>query len=378
MSLSMLRPVRGNWVMCLVLLFCFVCCASRKPAELLALKPSPVEYDPVQPEMWSLPNGLSVIFAPDSELPLVRGALYFRGGSLWEEPSQVGVVSAMGAQMRSGGAGQLSADELDQELEQLAAALDSSAGREFGSVEFSCLSSDVDRVFSLLSGAVLEPRFEPQRLELWRARTLASIERRKDTPFTPARIAFGQLVFGETPYGRVLSSAQVKRISRLDLLRAHRRLVRPDGAVLAVSGDISRAHLERLVAQHFKDWQPRFAKLPAPPEVTFTPRPGIYFIEMPFEQATIVMGHQGVERLSEDHAAIKVFNEIFGGGMLSSRLVSRIRVQLGLAYLAWGGILPGVVRGENSVVMQTKAASTGKAIAEGMAVLADMQARQVS
>ncbi|NLF24313.1 MAG: insulinase family protein [Deltaproteobacteria bacterium] len=371
----------SHWLLYLILIsliFGVSGCAPRKPSALLAHKPLPAEYEPTQPEVWSLPNGLSVIFTPDPELPLVRGTLYFRGGSLWEEPSQAGAISAMGAQMRDGGVGALSADELDRELEHLAAYLDSSVGGEYGSVEFSCLSSDIDRVFGLLSDTVLEPRFEPQRLELWRAKTLESIRRRKDTPYVPARIAFGQLLFDETPYGRVLSSEQVKRITRLDLLRAHRRMVRPDGAVLAVSGDISRAKLEHLVVQHLNDWQPRSVKLPAPPEVSFKPRPGIYFIEMPFEQATIIMGHQGVKRLSEDHIAIKVFNEIFSGSMLSARLISRIRVQLGLAYSAWGGIIPGVVRGENVVQLQTKAPSAGKAIEEGLMVLVDLQSQDVS
>ena len=368
-----------SWVLvCLVLSAGAAGCALWRGSDPLSQKAPAVEYQPVEPETWSLPNGLKVIFLQDPELPVVHGALYFRGGSYWEEPQPTGAAAAMGAQMRQGGAGGFDADELDAELEELAANVSSSAGAEFGSVEFSGLSADSGRIFSLAAKVALEPRFEEGRLELWRAQTLESIRRRTDTPSTPARIAFRELLFGDTPYGRVLTTEQARRISRLDLLRLHRRFVRPDGAILAVSGDITRGRLENLVLENFGAWQPRGSGMPLPPALEFKPRPGIYFIELPFKQATVIMGQQGVERLSHDDTAIKAFNEIFGGSGFSPRLINRIRVQLGLAYVAGGGIFPGLVRGENLIMVQTKDVSAGEALEESLKVLRTMQSEEIS
>ena len=63
------------------------------------------QFKPIQPEEWRLENGLRVVYLKDDELPLVKGRLFIRGGSLWGPESPVGAVSAMGDQMRQGGAG---------------------------------------------------------------------------------------------------------------------------------------------------------------------------------------------------------------------------------------------------------------------------------
>ena len=85
-----------------------------------------VAYTPLSPQEWTLPNGLTVLFLPNPELPLASGTLYMRGGNLWEPPDRMGTVEAMGRMMRTGGAGPLDADALDFELEKLSASVGSS------------------------------------------------------------------------------------------------------------------------------------------------------------------------------------------------------------------------------------------------------------
>ena len=109
-----------------------------------------------------------------------------------------------------------------------------------------------------------------------------------------------------------------------------------------------------------------------PPPITNTPKPGIYFIEKPFDQSTILLGHQGVPRHTEDSIEIEVFNHIFGSG-LGSRVYKKLRAELGLMYSGHGGIFPGLVKGTNSMSIQTKAESTGQAIIEALNLLEDVQ-----
>ncbi len=330
-------------------------------------------FVPAEPVRWSLPNGLQVIFLQDNELPLVRGKLLIRGGSLWATEYPVGTTSAMGDGMRSGGAGELSADELDKELEKLAAGVSSSFSAEYGGVSFSCLASDVDRVFPIFSDVVLRPRFEEDRLALWKGQSLEGIRRRVEDPSTVAGLAFLQLVYGDSAYGRVSRSRDISSISRTDLIDLHRHLVRPDGAYLVVTGQISQAKVAELAQQYLGEWVSRGESLPPAPPVPQEPAPGIYFITLPFAQASVKFGQLGVPRFTPDYPAIDVFNELFGSGGFGSRLMKRVRTELGLSYGVYGGISPGRVRGTNYVFVQTKAASTGSAIDESIAVLEDLQ-----
>lgn len=330
-------------------------------------------FKPIQPEEWRLANGLRVVYLKDDELPLVRGRLFIRGGSLWGPASPVGVVSAMGDQMRQGGAGSRSADALDQDLEELAATVTSSFSTEFGGVSFSALSSDLDQVFPIFADVALRPRFEGERLALWKGQSLESIRRRKEDPSTVASVAFTQLLYGDSPYGRVSVERDIAGISREGLVTLHQKLVKPDGGLLVVTGRIDRPVVEKLVETHFGGWGARGELLPPAPPVTHQPKPGIYFIELPFSQAAVQMGQLGVPRLTPDYPAIDMFNEVFGTSGFGSRLMQRVRTELGLTYGVYGGISPAVVKGVNYVFLQTKAESVAPAIEESIGVLSKMQ-----
>jgi len=333
-------------------------------------------FTPLEPKRWSLRNGVKVIFLKDKELPLVKGKLFLRAGSLWADRYPIGTTSALGDGMRSGGAGELSADALDRELERLAASIASSFSSEFGGVGFSCLSSDVDRVFELFSDVVLRPRFDADRLMLWKGQALEGIRRRVEDPGTVATIAFTQLMYGDTPYGRVSRSHDITRISRADLVQLHSDFVRPDGAILVITGDVSQERAAQLAERYFGAWEPRGSRMPAAPAVNFEPKPGLYFITLPFAQASVKFGQLGVPRFTPDYVEIDVFNEVFGSGGFGSRLMKRVRTELGLSYGVSGGVAPGVVRGTNHVFLQTKAASVGPAIEESIKVLKDLQGRE--
>lgn len=336
-------------------------------------------FRPVEPVRWQLSNGLTVFYLEDNELPLVKGKLFMRGGSLWVPADRSAAIGAMGDQLRQGGAGKLDADQLDLELEKLAASVSSSFGAEFGSISFSCLSDDLDRVFGIFADVLLKPRFNRERLVLWKGQALEGIRRRVEDPGTVATLSYQQLLYRGTPYGRVVTEQEVSRVDQTVLQSLHKEFVRPNGAILVITGRVPREKVAQLVTESLGGWAPREnGELPPAPPIPQEPTPGIYFVKLPFAQTTVQMGQLGVPRLTPDHAAIDVFNEVFGSGGFGSRLMKRIRTELGLSYGTYGGIAPGAVRGSNYIFIQTKAESTADAIKEGINVLTAMQSEAVS
>jgi len=313
------------------------------------------------------------MFLKDDELPLIRARLYTKGGALWGPAAPAGIVAAMGELMRLGGAGNAAPDALDLELERLAASIGSTVGAELGALSLSCLASDFERVFGLFADVALRPRFDADRLSLWKGQTLEGIRRRIEDPNSVTAISFTQLLYGPTMYGRVTDEKDVSAVSRNQLIELHQQFIRPDGAVLVLTGQISREEVARLVEEKFSDWKPREAPLPPAPPVDYSPTPGIYFVTLPFSQASVQIGQLGVPRLTSDYPDIEVFNEVFGASGFGSRLMKRVRTELGLSYGTYGGISPAVVRGVNYIFLQTKAASVGQAIGEAVNVLTGMQ-----
>lgn len=337
-----------------------------------------LNFKPPVPERWSLSNGLQIIYLKDDELPVVRGSLLLKGGALWAEQYPPGTTSAMGELMRSGGAGRYGSDALDRELEKLAASVSSSFSKEFGVVSFSCLTSDIDRVIPIFAGVVRSPHFEPQKLALWKSQSLEGIRRRIEDPTTVASVAFTELVYGDSAYGKITRSTDISRINRQNISQLYRYLVRPDEAILVVTGAVEKEEVARLIQEEFGSWTARGSKLPPAPPIKEPASPGIYFIELPFKQASVEIGHQGVRRFTEDYPAIDVFNEAFGSGGFGSRLMQRVRTELGLSYGIYGAIAPGVVRGINYLFLQTKGESVGPAIRESIEVLKNLQSQPLS
>lgn len=338
---------------------------TRAPRILREI-PKPMVYTPGEPERWTLSNGLQVMFYPDNELPLVAGSIMIPGGSFWEGLQQRGVVSALGAQMRLGGAGPYAPDELDRELEVLAAEVSTGFGGEIGTVSFGGMSSDLDRILELVGHVIVRPRFDERRLEVWKGQTVEGIRRRIDDPDAVVAVAGNQILYGDSSYGRVTVTEDILAIHRADLFEAHRYFARPDGAILAVTGRIDRKTLNDLLERRLAEWRPRGTPLPPPPSIESEPRPGVYFVTLPFSQASVQISELGIPRHTPDQIAISAFNKVFGDGDFNSRLMRRVRTDLGLVYGIYGAIIPGTVRGRNVIGFKTKSESAGQAIVESL------------
>lgn len=375
-----------------LMIFCLLACGSNltrssKAASDVGKSPSFSEFSSIEDgsleipafpfETWNLDNGLKVYFSHDPELPLVSTSLFIPRGSFWESAKERGIYQALGDNMRAGGTLNLSPQELDRELEKLAATISSSFGQEFGAVTSAGLSTDFDKIFALMSEVLLRPRFDRDRLSLWKGQNNEAIKRRVDDPMTVAALSMRELLIGGSPYGAVTDSQDILKITRPKLRTHHSKVVIPDGALLAISGNITREQAERTVEKYLGDWQKSTSSLALPSPFPPQKNTGIYFIEQPLAQTTILIGQLGPERFSPDQYAIEVFNQYFGSGGFGSVLMKKIRTEMGLAYGIFGSILPGYGRGRALINLQTKPESCGPAIVESLKSLQQVQENEI-
>lgn len=313
------------------------------------------EFKPHKPEEWEMKNGLHVLFIHDDELPMIGGSLYVRGGSLQDPPEMVGLASVTGSQIREGGIPGFAPDALDEKLDSLGAKIESSFGSEFGSISFSSLAEDFPEVSKLFAKVVREPTFDQSRLELWKRLALEGIRRRQDDPGTMAGMTFLQVLYGkDSPYARSITEQGIQRL-KLDDLRAFRaRYLRPDGSLLVVRGAITREQLQPQLEKLFGDWPPLKTPQPKMPEVKAPPQPGVYVLNRKFDQTTVLMGHLGPPRFTDDMYAMSIFNRIFGAGDFETVLFNEVRTKHGYAYEVEGGLAPGVSKGTFQINMGSR------------------------
>ncbi|MGB3190397.1 pitrilysin family protein [Lyngbya sp. PCC 8106] len=286
---------------------------------------------------YQLDNGITVYLMEDRELPLIGGTALFHTGSRYEPADKVGLASLTGEVMRTGGTVDHTADELNQILEQKAAAVETGIGTTAGSAGFSALSEDLEEVFGLFAEVVQKPVFDAQKLELAKNQQKGGIARRNDSPERIAGREFQKLIYGkDSPYARTVEYQTLNNIQREDLVEFYQKYFHPENMILGISGDFETDKMKALIAEKFGNWKPaKMGEIPPEPNTTQAHQGGIYFINQPqLTQSYIEMGHIGGERNNPDYPELMVLNGVLNG--FGGRLFNQIRTNQGLAYTVYG------------------------------------------
>lgn len=330
--------------------------------EGLRFAPSRFEPPPVDGLRFELRNGLPVYVVPDRSLPLVDVVLALPVGDRDEGSGEDGIASMTAAMVRRGGAGGLGPEELDDEIDALGARIESSGSWARTVLALDTGSEALDRGLELLAAIVFEPRFDEQRLAQAKDNLRVSLLAEGDDPRSVLDPEWSRLVHGpDSPRSRRLTETSVAAFERDALARFHRRHWRPEGAVIAVSGDVDAEAVVARLDELFGGWE---APEETPEEVAgaetevsadaapaepaksgFRPdiaaaSPGWWLIDRQGTQAAIALGHRAAEFDSWDHRdrwALMLLTEILDGPGAVSRLRSRLQLEEGLTYrvLTW-------------------------------------------
>ena len=322
----------------------------------------PIQIPPVA--TYTLANGIRLYLLEDHELPLVRGVALVRTGNLFDPPAKIGLADLTGTVMRSGGTRAKTGDQLDQELEDIAASVETGIGETSGSVSFSCLKENTGEVLGIFHDVLTDPQFRPDKLELAKSQYRSGISRRNDDPEGILQREFRDTLYGHhTPYGWRMEYATVDAIQRADLLDFYHRYFFPANIILAVYGDFSIPEMKARLEKLLDGWTVQQPPVPAVPKVREAAAPGVFLAtKTDVTQTFFAMGQLADQLNDPDEPALEVMADILGGGF-QSRLVQKVRTRLGYAYnisADWAGNYdhPGVFEISGS----TKSASTTETI----------------
>jgi len=298
-----------------------------------------------------LENGVPVYMVEDHQFPLITVQLYFKGGQYLEPEGKAGLSDLTGRVWRTGGAGDLSGTQLDEELDFLAARLATSIGLTNGSASLNLLSKDLDRGLQLFMEVLLRPRFDQDRLDTAKADFLAGMKQRNDDTADIESREWNRLIYGEDFWmNRLATKASIDGISREDLMAFHSRFLYSGDLVMAVVGDFDRTSMLAALNRTVGTIRNRGTAAPPVPQPTTTAKPGVYLVDKPdVNQGRVLIGHLGLMRPVPEEFSLSVANDILGGGGFTSWIMSKVRSDEGLAYSAYSsyGInntIPGTFR----------------------------------
>jgi predicted Zn-dependent peptidase len=320
-------------IFCFIVVLCLGHAYAQGPDGLTF---EPLRFDPPEPRIHRLSNGVPVYLLEDRELPLVRVDVLVKGGTLYESPEQTGVFDILADMLRAGGTTTHSPETVDEILESMAASVEIGFGSEYGTGSIDLLAEDLEPGIEIFADILLRPRFQEDRLDLRKKQEIEAIRRRNDDPFDIATRLFNARIYGsDHPLGSYADITRIERISSADLREIHGGLFTSDRVTIAVSGDFQRRTALKLLERHFGAWNEGEAELPAPPQPElYRGAPLVVHIEKDLNQSTIVMGQTSLIRTPDntDIYALRVMNEILGESSFTSRLFQEVREKRGLAY----------------------------------------------
>jgi zinc protease len=307
------------------------------------------------------------------ELPLVGGLVMVRTGTVFDPPDRIGLAAIAGSLLRTGGTALKAGDELDSQLQNCGAVIDSIMAESAGLIGFTSLKSSSDAALALFKEMLTQPEFRQNPLERAKTQMRAGIARRNDDPGAAARRELAALIYGkDTPYGWQPQYDTIDRVTRVDLKNFYKRYFFPANMSFGLWGDFDSAVMKTTIEKLFADWNPEHPPVPEFPAMKSTPAPGIFLAEKKdAPQTYIAAGHLAGLANQKDAAALEIMGLAFNGLQVHINQQAKAKVGtasginlLGVAVsdvnAAWnsGFDHPGIFR----ISAATRGASTADAI----------------
>ena len=339
-----------------------------------------------------LANGLGLSLIESHRLPLVAVTLVIPSAGADADPAGKDGLSAFVASMaKEGVPGLPTAAALADAIDDIGSSISVTPGQENTTVSILTLKENLPRALELAAKIVREPSHlsggpeYADALERLRQRTLSSLEMEKGDPEATANKRLAQSLYGDSPRGRSSTPESIAAITPADVAARHRASMVPNGAVLSVAGDVTMAELKTLAEANFGTWAPSSVPAPAAPVAVLGPAQTvgaaqtglvIELVDIPGEQAEMLLGVKTAPRLAADYDALSMAVSVLGGPLVG-RLEQNIRETHHWAYGARASMTAWKDGGATEIETKVQADKCGDAMGEILKELAAIRATPV-
>ncbi|HEY0550560.1 MAG TPA: pitrilysin family protein, partial [Verrucomicrobiae bacterium] len=294
-------------------------------------------------QKFELSNGLRLLVKEDHRLPFVEIRTVLRGGVLAENPTNNGVTLLM-AKMLLQGTTSRTAEQIATEMESMGGSIDSYSGNNSFGVNAEVLSNDFSAGLNIVADVLLDPLFPGAAFEREREMQLSAIRAQRDQLLQSGGRQMRRALYGDAGYGLDVNGTEesVTKLQVSDVKNYYNGLLAPTNCVISIFGDVNTDAVRKAIEEKFGVWR-NHALIP---EARVAPAlGGIKRVNdtRDKKQAVLLIGYPGTTIFSEDRYALELLQEALSD--LGSRLFTRIREKLGLAYYVGAqnflGLTPG-------------------------------------
>ncbi|MGR6975208.1 M16 family metallopeptidase [Streptomyces cynarae] len=252
-----------------------------------------------------------------------------------------------------------------ERLEHIGGSLSSSRRGAWLGLSATCPASRLPLLGDTLAQTLATTAQSPAGIDEARGKVIRQAQLAAAQPGLVSQQALLKQLYGTVPLPLLPlpSPAHLREIAPQEIAAAHRQLLRPQEAVLVIVGDLDPETAVQMLHRRLSSWEPGaggtrtgVTRCPAPATPTLQRKQQSGWV-----QSHLRLAAPGVGREHPQFPALSVASVVFGG-YFSSRLVSVLREQLGLAYRVESAFTDHLDRLIIGVEADTATAATGPAL----------------
>lgn len=299
----------------------------------------PRDYHFPRFERRSLANGLQLVVAPVTKLPVVTVAVLVDAGAVCDPNGREGLAH-LTARLLLEGTRHSDGAELTERFERLGASVDAHADWDAAAVTLTALTENLAPAVAILGEVLREPAFREREVARLQSERIAELLQLRTEPRGLADECFSRFLYESgSRYARPDAGDEqsVNAITREDIVRFFETRYVPAGISIIVAGDISADAAERLVVRTLGDWAgARPARVESSDLPAHRERAVHLVAKSDAPQSELRVGHIAIPRNHPDYFPVVVMNAVLGG-LFNSRINLNLRETHAYTYGAFSG-----------------------------------------
>ena len=313
-----------------------------RPREAPAPRPTPASprsYHFPRVERRVLPNGMRLVVAPVTKLPLATIIAVVEAGASVEPQGREG-IAALTARLLPEGAGGLDGAALTDRFERIGTSVEAHADWDVAAVTLTALTQQLPEALTLVRDLLRAPEFPEREVARLKEERLAELLQQRAEPRGLADEQFARALY--EPGARYAlpvdgDAASVRALTREDVRTFYAARYRPAATTLIVAGHVTMAQIGALAGTLFGDWTGgRTTPAPSGIDAVQAGRLTRVVAKADAPQSELRIGHVGLSRRAPDYFDAMVMNAVLGG-LFSSRINLNLREAHGYTYGAFSG-----------------------------------------
>jgi len=287
---------------------------------------APVKFPDVQE--FTLSNGLKVMFAQRSSVPVINMNLMMDAGFAADQSAKPGTARLAMNMLREGTKTRNSI-QISDEILNLGISLGVFSSLDNSNITMNALKSNFDKSLDLFADVLLNPVFPEKDLARLKKEQLLSIKQEQSEPFGMALRMLPKLIYGEghaysNPFSGSGTEESVASITRADVVKFHQTWLAPNGSTLIVVGDITAAELKNKLEAKLAGWKQKQVPAKNIGNANASGVKKVFVIDKPDAlQSILMVGQLAPTGQSNDWVNMDMMNRILGG-----EFTSRINMNL--------------------------------------------------